>query len=105
MSSLSNSISDLHSLRKQLDAIDSELVSVLAKRMSFSVQAAQFKSSASAICDKQRESEILKSAKEKALDLGLNHGLTLEIFSSILNFSRTAVLNEFKNIELRKNGK
>ncbi len=77
---------DLAEIRKSLDKIDAELVSLLAKRMSFIPKVAEYKKENNMPrFQPAREKEIIESKRKLAKEAGLNPDLVEKIFKEIIN--------------------
>lgn len=76
-------------LRKQVSKIDSELITLLAKRMELSVQIGREKKASDIeIHQKTREMAVLDSVKLLANSLGLSESVVTDIFVVIFAESR-----------------
>lgn len=79
---------DLLELRKQIDAIDSQIVELYEKRMDVSRQVAEYKiSTGKKVFDKQREAEKLARVKSLTHNEFNSHGIE-ELFEQIMSMSR-----------------
>ncbi len=80
---------DLEELRKQIDAIDDELLAVLEKRFAVSLQIGELKKeNKQEIFDEKREEKLLQTIKEKAVKKNIDPEFINEIYASILSYSR-----------------
>ncbi len=77
----------LQNLRIQIDAIDAKLLSLLAERVSLSVQVRAFKTQAH---DPEREAEVQKLWQERGASLGLDSHSVQKLTDDILALSRSA---------------
>ncbi len=79
---------DLQSLRKEIDAIDKELVELYEKRMEVSSEIADYKiANGKKVYDKERETQKLKAVKDMAHSDFNRTGIE-ELFSQIMSMSR-----------------
>ena len=79
---------DLQDLRKEIDAVDKQIVELYEKRMDIAAQVADFKISAGKkVFDKQREDEKLNAIKKLASSDFNRTGLE-ELFSQLMSMSR-----------------
>lgn len=89
---------DLQELRKEIDAIDSQLVELYEKRMKISADVAEFKiHTGKPVFDKKREEEKITGVKALAHSEFTKHGVE-ELFSQIMAMSRKLqyqLLNKF----------
>ncbi len=76
-------------LRKQVSKIDSELITLLSKRMELSVQIGHEKKASNIeIQQKTREVAVLDSVKLQANSLGLSESFVADVFTGIMAESR-----------------
>lgn len=79
---------DLQELRKQIDEIDEQIVTLYEKRMDVSSQVADFKiRTGKKVFDKEREDEKLKKVQSMAHNEFNSHGIR-ELFEQIMSMSR-----------------
>lgn len=79
---------DLTELREEIDAIDSEMVSLYERRMAIAQEVAEYKISVGkAVFDKEREQSKLQSLSEKVHTSFLKRGVQ-ELFEQIMSMSR-----------------
>lgn len=82
----------LPEIRKQIDIIDDEILSLILKRMQYSKCIAEIKFTDNLpVLDKARENDILNNIKMKSSD---KYKYVLPIFKEILNISKN-IQNEF----------
>lgn len=75
---------NLEALRKQIDALDSKLIEILAQRMHISKQIGEVKKQTSTpTLDANRWEQLLVTVKEKAKKLHLSEDFILEIYKII----------------------
>lgn len=87
----------LEKFRRQLDKIDEKMLKILADRFKITKKVGEYKARYYLpICDKKRESEILKNRRLLAKKLKLNEKLVKEIFEKIIKTVR-ANHQEIKN--------
>ena len=67
----------LEEVRTCMDAIDRDIVSLIAKRVAYVKNAARFKNSAAAVADPDRMAKVLRTRREWAEAEGLD-GQTME---------------------------
>lgn len=79
---------ELSELREEIDAIDTEIVSLYERRMAISQEVAEYKISVGKpVFDKEREQSKLKNLGEKVHTVFLKHGVQ-ELFEQIMSMSR-----------------
>lgn len=76
-------------LRKKIDQVDNQLVSLLAKRMKIVHQIKEFKrKNKLAITDEKREKEVLEKAKNRAKNLNLSEVFIEQLLKLIIRESK-----------------
>ena len=79
---------DLQESRKEIDSIDSEIVSLFERRMEVCKDVAEYKlRTGKAVLDRQRELDKIKTLKNKASSDFYAHGVE-ELFEQIMAMSR-----------------
>ncbi len=79
----------LRDARERIDALDRELLRLLAQRIELAMRAARAKAAVGrGVRDPKREEQVLSARREGAEALGLDPDATSEIFRSIMNLSR-----------------
>ena len=82
---MSKNKKDLSNIREEISNIDSEILSLLARRKEFYTNVIEAKeSSGSELRDPSREEKILKKALEQAKKLGLDSHYVVSLFNQIL---------------------
>lgn len=80
---------DLQKLRNQIDAIDAQLIEILAKRQDIAREIGQYKLVHKLpIFDKQREEYLAQYHKQLAVSHNISFDLIKEIFDLIIKESR-----------------
>lgn len=80
---------ELATIRKELDQIDKELVSLLAKRLSLMPEVAQYKKRNKVDVDQpDREKEILEAKRKLAEKLDVNPDFIEELYKKIFQESK-----------------
>ena len=79
---------DLLKIRKKLDVLDTKLIKILAERMSYIPQVAEYKKENKIKrFQKDREKEIFENLRNKAVELDLNPELLEDLFKRIIKES------------------
>lgn len=79
---------DLLEIRKKLDVLDTKLIKILAERMSYIPQVAEYKKENKIKrFQKDREKEIFENLRNKAVELDLNPELLEDLFKRIIKES------------------
>lgn len=77
-------MSNLDDLRKEIDALDHELLHVLAKRVEAVKKVGALKDMHNIpVVDEKRRSELLENVKQKAKGLGISEHFIEELFTKI----------------------
>ena len=93
---------ELEEIRKNIDDIDNQIISLLSKRSSFVKEVAEYKQRHNKdIFDGERIEQILKERGETAKELGLEPGLIKPLFEKIVEDSMKL---QKKLIEKSKDG-
>lgn len=80
---------DLETIRKKFDAIDSQIISLLAQRTELSKEIGQYKKNHQlAVHDQKREGELIRKLKDNAKQQDVDEQLVEKIYSAILDNSR-----------------
>lgn len=80
---------ELRAARERIDALDGEILSLLARRAELARRAAKAKAEQGfGVTDPARESRLLAVRRQRAEELGLNPDAVEEIFQAVLRFSR-----------------
>jgi len=81
--------------RQQIESIDHELVTLLAKRVALSKEIGAMKKVAGLpTLDPAREAEVIRRAASLARDTGLNDEKVRDIFWHVIGLSRAAQVGE-----------
>jgi len=75
---------DLNAIRNHIDAVDSELVRLLATRLALVVSAAGHKSDLESVADPERVSAVLERTRASAVEYGTNPSVIEEIYRVII---------------------
>jgi chorismate mutase len=77
---------EIHQLRKQIDAIDDQILAALSERVKIcrAIGSAK-KNQGKPVRDVDRENEVYLRIKEKAAKLGLNSGQVESVYREIVN--------------------
>lgn len=85
---------DLDDVRERLDALDRQLVEVLARRFAVGDEAARLKRALGIpVHDPVREEQVISQAREWARSAGLPEEHVVDLFRRIVSISRAAQLS------------
>ena len=88
-SDATRAVGELARLRREIEALDRRIVTLLAERVVLGRHAAGAKRSAGQpIANPEREADVVRHAAEVALELGLPDADVREIFNRIIHLSR-----------------
>lgn len=87
----------LQEVREHIDALDLEIVSLIAKRNAFIHQAAKFKVSVDEVKAPDRVGEVINNVRMAALERNLNPNLMTEIYTLMIHEMVESEISEFRN--------
>lgn len=87
----------LDDVRHEIDALDREIVALIAKRNAYVHQAAKFKVSVDEIKAPERMAEVVSTVRAQALELGLNPNFINELYEMMINEMVEVEISEFAN--------
>jgi len=80
---------ELEEIRKEIDKVDNEIISLLARRKSLSREVGRLKKTKNKpVFDKKREIELITQINEKAKELGLEEDFVVSLYDIILEDSK-----------------
>jgi isochorismate pyruvate lyase len=88
--------SNLDEIRAGMDAIDREIVRLIARRVDYVRNAAKFKTSAATVAAPERVAAVLKTRREWAEQAGLNGDVVEGLYKTLVEYS---VSEEHKQFE------
>ncbi len=89
----------LEEVRNEVDAIDAQIVELMALRNNYVKQAAHFKQSVDEIKAPDRMEYVLERVRHKALTLGLNPHMVAQIYEIMIYEMVEAEIAQFRNIK------
>lgn len=89
----------LEEVRHEVDAIDAQIVELMALRNNYVKQAAHFKQSVDEIKAPERMEYVLERVRHNALTLGLNPHMVAQIYTIMINEMVEAEIAQFRNIK------
>ena len=87
-------------LRREIDQLDKELISILAKRQKCIENAALIKKERNLIVDKVRIEEVISNIKKLSLSSGLSELISEPLWRKLIELS---IEHEFKEFERKQN--
>jgi len=88
----------LEEVRSNIDAIDRNIVGLIAERGGFVMQAARFKKSADDVKAPQRVEQVISKVRLLASDLGANPDVTEAVYRSMISAFINAELAEHASL-------
>jgi chorismate mutase len=86
---------EIKSVRKEIDSIDDEIISLLSKRKGMSQKIAEIKKqSDKPILDQSREQQVMKRLKKLSKEKGLDENFIISLYNIILKNSRDEQKNQ-----------
>ena len=80
---------ELEEIRKEIDKVDNEIISLLARRKSLSREVGRLKKTKNKpVFDKKREIELITQINEKAKELGLEEDFVVSLYDISLEDSK-----------------
>jgi isochorismate pyruvate lyase len=76
----------LEEIRAGMDAIDREIIALLALRVAYVKEAAKFKTSADAVAAPDRVQKVLDTRRDWAVEAGLDGDVVRELYRAIVTY-------------------
>ena len=89
--------SSLEELRTQIDALDDQIVDMIAERNRYVRQAAKFKNSVDEIKADERIDAVINRVRHRALTAGLSPNMITELYRMMIDEMVEAEIAEFRN--------
>ncbi|TXH35761.1 MAG: chorismate mutase [Rhodospirillaceae bacterium] len=99
MTSRRKSCADMAEVRESIDAIDRELVAILADRLHFIAEAARIKPNRDQVRDDERVEDVLNKVRAAAKEQGVDPELIAGVFRELVERS---IVHEFTLFDQRK---
>ena len=87
----------LEEVRSEVDKIDDEIVSLIAKRSAYIHQAVKFKQSVEEVKAEKRVSEVMQRVRHKALEAGMSPNMITDIYSKMIDAMVESEIAEFRD--------
>jgi isochorismate pyruvate lyase len=87
---------NLDEIRAEMDAIDREIIALIARRVAYVRSAAGFKTSAEAVAAPERVAAVLKTRRAWAEDAGLNGEAIEGLYRELVRYSVSEEHREFE---------
>ncbi|NOR55419.1 MAG: chorismate mutase [Sulfurovum sp.] len=89
----------LEEARIAIDAVDKELVTLIATRNEYIKQIAHFKNSVEEVKAEDRISEVINNVREQAISLDLSPNLVNDLYVRMIDEMVESEISEFKNAQ------
>lgn len=93
---------NLDQVRKNIDKIDNQLISLIAERGKYVKQAATFKASEEGVKASDRVEHVISCAKEKAKQVNADENVVETVYRAMINAFIEAEMNEYKRKSTEK---
>ncbi len=87
----------LEETRTQIDALDDQIVELIAARNAYVKQLAHFKNSVEEIKAEDRITDVISRVRSKAIELDLSPNLINELYIRMIDEMVDSEVSEFKN--------
>jgi isochorismate pyruvate lyase len=85
--------------RIEIDAVDSEIVALIAKRNEYIKQIAHFKTSVEEVKAEDRISAVISNVRAQAISLDLSPNLINDLYVRMIDEMVESEISEFKNAQ------
>ncbi|SFV51105.1 Isochorismate pyruvate-lyase [hydrothermal vent metagenome] len=87
----------LEETRMEIDKVDEQIISLIAKRNDYIKQIAHFKTSVEEVKAQDRIDDVISRAREQAISLGLSPNLINDLYIRMIDAMVESEVAEFKN--------
>jgi len=92
-----NQCTTLEEARKRIDAVDEEIVKLIAKRNDYIKEIAHFKTSVDEVKAEERIADVISRVRRQAIDLDLSPNLINDLYVRMINAMVESEIAEFNN--------
>lgn len=89
----------LEEARIEIDAVDKEIVNLIAKRNEYIKQIAHFKTSVEEVKAQDRIADVISKVREQAIALNLSPNLINDLYVRMIDEMVESEISEFKNAQ------
>jgi len=89
----------LDEARIEIDAVDREIVGLIAKRNEYIKQIAHFKTSVEEVKAEDRIADVISKVREQAISLDLSPNLINDLYVRMIDEMVESEISEFKNAQ------
>ena len=87
----------LDEAREEIDKVDEQIITLIAKRNNYIKQIAHFKTSIEEVKAEERISAVISRAREQAISLGLSPNLINDLYVRMIDAMVESEVAEFQN--------
>jgi len=87
----------LQEARDEIDRVDTDIVTLIAKRNDYIKQIAHFKNSIEEVKAQDRIDDVIARVREQAISLGLSPNLINDLYVRMIDAMVESEVSEFKN--------
>ena len=87
----------LDEVRSEVDKLDDEIVSLIAKRNAYIHQAVKFKQSVEEVKAADRVSEVIQRVRAKAIELDMSANMIAELYTNLIDSMVESEIAEFRD--------
>lgn len=91
--------STLNEARSEIDAVDREIVELIAKRNDYIKQIAHFKTSVEEVKAEDRIADVISNVRAQAISLDLSPNLINDLYVRMIDEMVESEISEFKNAQ------
>jgi len=89
----------LEEARTEIDKVDNDIVSLIAKRNDYIKQIAHFKSTIDEVKAEERIADVIAKVREQAISLDLSPNLINDLYVRMIDEMVESEISEFKNAQ------
>ena len=87
----------LEEVRAEVDKLDGEIVSLIAKRNAYIHQAVKFKQSVEEVKATDRVEQVIRHVRNKAIELDMSANMIEELYTNLIDSMVESEIAEFRN--------
>ena len=87
----------LDEVRTEVDKLDAEIVTLIAKRNAYIHQAVKFKQSVEEVKATDRVAQVIRHVRNKAIELDMSANMIEELYTNLIDAMVESEIAEFRN--------
>jgi len=87
----------LDEVRTEVDKLDDEIVSLIAKRNAYIHQAVKFKQSVEEVKAAERVSQVIQHVRGKAIELNMSANMIEDLYTNLIDAMVESEISEFRD--------